>query len=319
MTAEIERVGFFLVEDFSMMSVAAAIEPLRSANRHLGRSVYSWRYLSLDGEPVTASNAMTVASCASIQEAPPLDYLFLCAGTNTDPPGRLKINAALQRIRRQNVKLGAISAGTFLLARAGILKDARCTVHWEYLPAFQQEFPEIRVENRLYVFDQNLYTCSGGLASTDMMLHKIAEKHGGSLAREVCNQFQIERIRDASEAQRSGALDRLVTLPPLLKDVVTMMLANIEEPLPISAITSRTKVQPRQLERLFQTWLGCTPLNFYRARRLEKAHDLLLHTNLPIIEIAQMTGFTSHSQFSAAYRKHYSAPPQSARRRPLPA
>ncbi|MEC5322205.1 GlxA family transcriptional regulator [Aurantimonas sp. A3-2-R12] len=314
MGGEPERIGFFLVENFSMMSLAAAIEPLRSANRQLGRDAYSWCYLSLDGAEVRASNGMTVSTCGSIREFPKLDYLFACAGTDTDPAGRPAINAALQRMRQQTIKLGAISGGTFILARAGIIRDARCTVHWEYLPAFQQEFPAIRAENALFVFDKDLYTSSGGLASADMMLHRITETHGGSLARAVGNQFQIDRIREPSEAQRSGALDRLVTLPPSLQKVVTLMLANIEEPLSIGAITTLSETPPRQLERLFKAWLGCSPLHFYRARRLEKAHELLIHTNLPLIEIAQMTGFAGHSQFSAAYRSHFGKAPNASRR-----
>lgn len=314
-----ERIGFFLVEDFSMMSLAAAIEPLRSANRHLGAEAYSWAYLSLDGAPVRASNGMIISACASMRSIPKLDYLFACAGTDTDPPDRPAINAAFQRVRRQGIRLGAISSGAFILARAGVIRDARCTVHWEYLPAFQQEFPAIRTENRLYVVDRDLYTCSGGLASADMMLHKIAGQHGAEVARAVGNQFQVDRIRDASEAQRSGAQDRIATLPPPLQRAVALMLANVEEPLAIRAISRMTDTTPRQLERLFRGFLGCTPVGFYRARRLEKAHDLLIHTNLPLIEIAQMTGFAGHSQFSAAYRGHFGEAPSLSRRRLRPA
>ncbi|MCC7284373.1 MAG: GlxA family transcriptional regulator, partial [Acetobacteraceae bacterium] len=48
--------AFALIASFSMMSVCSAIEPLRAANRLLGRETYRWTLLSADGAPVRASN-----------------------------------------------------------------------------------------------------------------------------------------------------------------------------------------------------------------------------------------------------------------------
>lgn len=309
------RIGFFLLDNFSMMSITAAVEPLRSANRLLDTETYSWRYFSLDANPVAASNGMRVAVDGSIADSTLLDCLFVCTGTDVHPPNRGQINAALHRARHRVAKIGALSTGTFVLARAGLIGDLHCTVHWETLSAFQQEFPNARVENRLFVIDGKLYTCSGGLASADMILHIIGEDHGGGFARAVGNQLQLDRIRDSAEAQRSGALDRLVNLPRPLQQAVSLVLENLEQPLSIAELAKRAGVPIRSLERLFQRWLSCSPRAFYCERRLERAHELLLHTSLPIIDIALLTGFGGHSQFSSAYRRHFGRPPRSARRR----
>ena len=61
-----ERIGFLSLPRFSMMAFLSAVEPLRVANRLHGRELYSWHVFSADGQPVEASNGMTVAAEASL-------------------------------------------------------------------------------------------------------------------------------------------------------------------------------------------------------------------------------------------------------------
>lgn len=309
-----EHVGFFLVENYSMMSLVSAVEPLRAANRHLQNEAYHWSLYSLDGGPVAASNGLTMETMPLPAAPVGFDQFFVCAGLDADLDDRHRLNAALHRLNRQGVRVGAISSGTFYLARAGLIGDARCTVHWEYLPVFREAFPQISVEDSLYVVDRGLCTCSGGVASADMMLAIIARRHGPEIAQPVANQYNIERIRGPNEQQRSGTMERVTTFPPTLQAAVDIIAANIEEPLSIADVCTRVGANPRRLERLFAHWLSTSPKSFYQRCRLEKARSLLVHSNLPIIDVAQMTGFATHSQFSVVFRRHFGETPTSLRR-----
>jgi transcriptional regulator GlxA family with amidase domain len=84
--------------------------------------------------------------------------------------------------------------------------------------------------------------------------------------------------------------------------------------LSIAEVCERVEAHPRRLERLFAHWLGTSPKRFYQRCRLEKARALLMHSNLPIIDVAQMTGFATHSQFSVVFRRHFGETPTSLRR-----
>ena len=50
-----------------MIAFTTAIEPLRLANRMMGRDFYSWRLASMDGAPVVASNGVTVNAVSSLE------------------------------------------------------------------------------------------------------------------------------------------------------------------------------------------------------------------------------------------------------------
>jgi transcriptional regulator GlxA family with amidase domain len=306
-------VTFLLIEAFSMLSVASAIEPLRGANRLLGREAYRWQLVSHDGAAVAASNGMTVSVAAELGHADPGDFLFVCAGLDADPPYRARLNAVLQRVSREDIVLGSLSAGTIILARAGLLNGYRSTVHWEFQPAFQEEFPELETSPGLYVIDRDRWTGSGGITGMDMMLNLIERDHGESLCRSVGNQFQIDRIRNAAIEQRPGHLERMDTLPEPLQRTITLMMANVEEPLKMDELADLVGLNIRRMERLFKAQLNLAPAQFYRRLRLERARDLLLHTNLPTLEVACLTGFSSSSHFAMAYQRQFGNRPSDVR------
>lgn len=71
---------FLLGHDFSMMSLASAIEPLRSYNRLFKERAFTWHLASLNGEPVTAANGIPFPTCPIHDVLENSHYLFICGG-----------------------------------------------------------------------------------------------------------------------------------------------------------------------------------------------------------------------------------------------
>ena len=243
-----------------------------------------------------------------------MDAFFVLGGLVTDPQPTKKVNIALRKIAQSGTPLGSLSSGTFVLARAGLLEGYKCTIHWENQPAFEDAFPDIECTGRVYEIDRDRLTCSGGIAAIDLVLRLIREDHGREFADAVANQFQLDRIRNEPEAQRAGAVTRLTSLPPKLQLAVELMNANLEEPLQTSEIARLVHLSVRQVERLYLRYVGCSPAKYYTRLRLERARELILHTNQPIVEIAVATGFASNSYFAHCYRSHFGLNPSAVRR-----
>lgn len=310
---ETKTVSFLLVEGLSMMSLASAVEPLRSLNRLLGREAWRWRFLSLGGREVAASNGIPLPSQPADEALVGSDYLFVCGGLRIRSDDERAFHAVLRRAARSGIAVGSLSTGTYLLARAGLLDGYRCTIHWENRPAFQEEFPDLVCTDKIYEIDRDRLTCSGGTAAMDLMLHLIRGRHGPDLARRVANQFHHERIRNERDNQHGGRVERLAGLPVTLRSAVQMMIDNIEDTLPIPAIAQRVGVTARQLERLFLRHLEKTPTHYYLALRLDRARELLLYSDQPILEIAVATGFTSASHFSHWFKRVHGERPSALR------
>lgn len=305
---------FLLIEDFSLVCVVSAVDALRSANRSLGRDEYAWQFVSHDGEPVKASNNIRVEVSEKFGPDIVTDYLFVCASLQHDPPYRQKLHSGLKQALRKGTILGALSVGTFILARAGLLEGCSCTVHWELIPAFQEEFPDIDCTSSLFVIDKNRLTASGGVASMELILHLISETHGEHIAREVANQFHLDRIRPADAEQRQGASQRLDNMPSQVQSAVRIMVRNTEFPLSVAEIASEVGTSTRSLERLFKHNLQSSPGRHYLSLRLQKAKELVMHTSLSTLEIALQCGFSSGSYFSRCFQREFGARPSDLRR-----
>jgi len=312
--APLRSFGFLLIDRFSSMCLTSAVEPLRVANRLLGRSVYRWSFGSVDGLQVEASNGIAIAVNWTLSEVPPVDVFFVCAGLDVLPEPASRYNAALRRVARSTPIVGALSAGTFLLARAGLLDDHMCTVHWENRPAFEEGFPDLHCTGNIFQIDRNRWTCSGGIASMDLMLWMIEEDFGVVFAGEIANQFQLDRRRATDDLQRPGSLLRLTNLPAKLRVSIEIMNENIEEPIPTSRIAREVGLSVRQVERLYLKYLGCSPAKYYLRLRLERARELILHTSKPLIDVALATGFASNSYFAHCYRNHFGQNPSAVRK-----
>ena len=183
------------------------------------RELYRWQIVSQDGGPVRASNGCLVTtdqSLADIAVGPGRDspIVVLCSGLGAERIHDGRLFAWLRRADRAGATIGAVCTGAHLLARAGLLKGHKCTIHWENLPGFVEEFPEIDVTADLFEVDRNRLTCSGGTAALDLMLHLIAARHGQELATKISEQCLLDRIRQPHDHQRMPYRVRLASTIP---------------------------------------------------------------------------------------------------------
>lgn len=307
--------SFLLIENLSMMSLSSAIEPLRSANRLLDREAFRWRLCSIDGAPVTASNGIELAALPAEPAMEGAHALFVCGGMRIAPTDEKRYLALLRLAARRGIAVGSLSTGSHLVAKAGLLDGYRCTIHWENGAAFEEGFPKVIATGKIYEIDRDRLTCSGGTAAMDMMLHIIADRHDPDLAQRVANQFHHERIRDANDEQRGGRLRRVGSLPASLQRTIQTMQRDLENPASVGDLAEAAGLSPRQLERLFHRHLGMTPARYYLALRVDRARELLIYTNQPILDIAVAVGFASTSHLAQWFKRLYGVRPRELRER----
>jgi transcriptional regulator GlxA family with amidase domain len=307
------EVGFLLIPNFSMMAFTSAIEPLRAANRVAGRPIYAWKLISADGAPVRASNGIELVPHASVAQVEFCPMVVVVSGIDVRAFVDRPSFAWLRRLAKRGAVIGALSTASWILARAGLLTGRRCTIHWEELTSFTEAFPDLDVTGNLYEIDRDRFTCSGGTAALDLMLHLIAENQGHSVAAAVSEQFIHSHLRDTHEPQRMALRRRLQVSHPKLLAAIRVMEERLEEPLSTDAIARQVRLSKRQLERLFRLHLGGTPSRYYLQLRLERARNLLAQTSLSIMAVTVACGFVSAAHFSRSYKGHFGKAPRDER------
>ena len=303
------RFVFVLLDDFTLLSFASALESLRIANRMAGSQVYDWILIGEGGEESTCSAGTTFKLDGDLDELQRDDTVLVCGGIEVQKATTKKVLAWLRREARKGLVIGGLCTAGYTLAKAGLLDGKKATIHWENADSFAEEFDEVNLTKSVFVIDGNRITTAGGTSSIDLMLKLIANDLGEDMANAVADQLIYSSIRTDQDTQRLSVPTRIGVRHPKLSQVIQMMETNIEEPISPSILARDVGMSTRQLERLFRRYLNRSPKRYYMELRLQKARNLLMQTDMSVINVALACGFASPSHFSKCYRAHYNTTP----------
>jgi transcriptional regulator GlxA family with amidase domain len=292
-----------------MLSFACALDSLRIANRAAGGPVYSWKLIGEGGQTATCSNGTVFSLDDDLIEAQRDDTIVVCGGIDVGKASTKRVVSWLRREARRGSAIAGLCTASHTLAVAGLLDGKRATIHWENQDSFAEEFEEVNLTKSVFTVDGNRMTTAGGTASIDLMLKLIADDHGEDVANVVADQLIYSSIRTDQDTQRLSVPTRIGVRHPKLSAVIQMMEQNIEEPISPSILASEVGMSTRQLERLFRRYLNRSPKRYYMELRLQKARNLLMQTDMSVINVALACGFASPSHFSKCYRAHYDTTP----------
>ena len=303
------HVTFVLFPEFQMLAYVLATETLRVANKCAGRAVFSWQTLTATNAPIHASNGALVAPDAlDWSSAPKPDLLLLCAGYHPLNHLTPRVRAYAARAATWDCVIGGVDTGTMVLAQLGLLDGHKAVLHYEAEAAFRESWPDIEIVDQIYCLNDNRLTAAGGTATGDAMLAWLARDVDEALTRATSTGMVHGLPRDSQTPQR-----HVQTADPVLLKMHHLMVENLSLPLSIQAICEELDQSPKQLRRRCIRRYKQTPSAYYRSRRLEAAHQLVVNSDHSLTEIALSCGYETLSSFSRMFRDHYGQPPQQVR------
>lgn len=295
----------------TLILAAAVIEPLRAANRLLGREQFSWVLSSPDGTPVATHAGVPLPAARAFDPRSSALPLIVAASYRVEEAMAPVLTRRIGLAGRHRLGVGSAESGTWLLAEAGLLDGRRAALHWEEAEAFEARYPEVEVVSARYVVDGARFSAGGVGATLDLMLELIRARLGYAVSLEVAKLLTYEPAeREASATGVSLARPR----EPHLARAVAAMEGALDEPWPIARLARHAGVSARHLQTLFAAHFGTTPSGHYQALRLNHARRLLIETALPALEIAERAGFASPASFARAYRRLHGESPSETRR-----
>jgi AraC family carnitine catabolism transcriptional activator len=306
----VRKVAFLLLPEFSHFGIAAATEPLFVANWLAQRAEFDWKIVSVDGQPVRASNGRLVTVDGDITVAEDCKTVFVLASFEPRRTVReRRVLSWLKRIAKFGVEIGGIENGSLVLAEAGLLNGHEVAVHWDNIIGFQEHYSKTRAVTQLYVRSGERITCAGASAILDLMIAWIGWHADSDLAGEVAEHLLLGGHRPAQTEQRVAARVESSNSDGAVARAQALMLAHIEQPLPCRDIARRVGLSLRQLERRVKVKFRCSLLQHYRQIRMAKAHQLLQQTELRVTDVAFSCGFSSPEYFCRLYRVFFHCSP----------
>ncbi|MBH9518040.1 GlxA family transcriptional regulator [Pseudomonas aeruginosa] len=299
------RVGFLLLEHFSLPAFTQALDTLVTANLIRSES-FAVSNFSLSGEPVTSDLGLLICPDLALASAARqgLDLLVVCGGLRTPLRSSAALREALQDVASRGVALAGLWNGAWFLGAPGLLDGYRCCIHPEHRAALAEIARNSQVTSDSYMGDRDRRTAASPPGAFNLAVEWSARRHGRDLVEAVVDILAFEESR---YRRVRPALHEKMSEP--LREVINLMAANIEEPLSQEQLAHYVGRSRRQIERLFQQQLGTTPVRYYLELRITECRRLLQHSDLTMLEVLVACGFVSPSHFSKCYTAFYGYPP----------
>ncbi len=303
------HIVFCLFPGHPLFCLASALDVLRHANRKSGKTVYRWSIVTEDNQIVTGSNNLPINPTAKVNELANVDRVFLVAGFYPEKLRAPNIANWLRKNATDDMPIGGLSNGAFVLAYYGLLDTYHATVHWEDFSSFCALYPAINARYQRFVIDQNRITCSGGAATLDLFVELVRQDLGNDLSVQVSRQMLLQDFTNTQDPEGNHVFDGSHRYSSRVQRALSLMEAGVENRLNVTELAAKVGISRRALLRAFRKETGHTPTKILNDRRLERARSLVLHSHLPLIAIADSVGFSSQSHMTKSYRENFGITP----------
>lgn len=311
------RFVMFLTPGFSLLNMSGFLEALDLANRLLGREAFHCALCSEDGSRVRASCGVMIPVEAAMTQPKGSDNVIFNMGAPVDSLAQLSASAKtwIKSAFRHCKSAAIMGASTEALAQSGCLtQSATYSVHWRNLDFLRETYPELEFSRSALNIGERCASAIGATAGVDLALWAIEKNAGPDLARKCVDelnytaQYKVQTLSsDAHPALSHIDNDKI-------RSVVAEMERCIEDVPTAQYFADFAGISGRQLERLFQEHLGLPPKRFFLHLRLERGRNLLLQTEMSVMEVAVAIGFGTSSTFSKKFREHFGQAPGQIRR-----
>jgi AraC-like DNA-binding protein/quercetin dioxygenase-like cupin family protein len=161
----------------------------------------------------------------------------------------------------------------------------------------------VKTEKRFYYIDEKS-------RERDKILHNVVSiiKNYNSkcfgfelLVRSYLLQIFFYLLEDTAKEKTKPQRDDILTTLRI-KKILTFMEENYQQTFSLTDWASAIDLSKEQFCRIFKKYFNKTPIDYLMHYRISRAADLLIHSDLPIIDIAFETGFESANYFTIAFK-----------------
>lgn len=189
------------------------------------------------------------------------------------------------------------------------------TSHYDFtIPGGMTDLSELAPLMHPPVEDGRINALSGVIRSYnnrrvgDMLRNLVRmATHGRPYSQLSISGMLIEIIAEILAGRQNSATGGGHTLE--IEKAADMAAANCSKPITVDDMIAVTELSPSQFRKLFRQHYDCSPAEYLRKSRIDKACDYMRSTNMNISQIASAVGYSDIYAFSKAFKKNCSVNP----------
>ena len=204
---------------------------------------------------------------------------------------------------KRNAEIASLCTGAFMLAFTGLLKNKKCTTHWQYANEFRFFYPDIHLVDGKIIVEQNgLYSSGGSNAYWNLLLFLVEKYVNREMAILVAKYFVVN-------------LDKIAQTPFIIfnglkehndKKVLQaqeFIEQNYFEKITVEDLAEKLFLTRRTFERRFKKCTNCTAIEYLQKVRIEASKKALELGRKSVDEIMTDVGYFDSQTFRELFKK----------------
>ena len=204
---------------------------------------------------------------------------------------------------KRNAEVASLCTGAFMLAFTGLLKNKKCTTHWQYANEFRFFYPDITLVDGKIIVEQNgLYSSGGSNAYWNLLIFLIEKYVSREMAILVAKYFVVN-------------LDKIAQTPFIvfngLKEHSDKKVLQAQEfieqyyfqKITVEGLAEMLFLTRRTFERRFKNCTTCSPLEYLQKVRIEASKKALEAGRKSVEEVMTDVGYFDSQTFRELFKK----------------
>lgn len=311
--SKLRQIALIAFDGFQILDITGPASVFSAANDTLGKPDYQVVTVSAKGGLVSSHSGISVQSQDYKSSTLGSIDTLLIAGGNADGLETLSKNEPFMKWIKQTAqrthRYGSVCTGAFILGHVGLLKKKKVATHWGSCQKLATLYPEAEVDsNALFVNQGKLWTSAGVTTGIDMSLEMVAQDLGTEIANIIAKRLVLYAKRPGYQSQFSPLLKAQANAVPKFLKLVEWLGKNLDQNIDIPRMAEQMAMSERTFHRKFTQCFGETPRDYVEKLRLDNVR-ILLTSKASLKQIALVNGYSTASQLTKAFERHYGIGP----------
>jgi AraC-like DNA-binding protein len=126
----------------------------------------------------------------------------------------------------------------------------------------------------------------------------------------ICVQEMVFRVLQREQFARLLSIASQQAAGNPVAGALAFLRAHFAEPITVADMAEQVSLSPSAFSHLFREVAGCSPYQYLKEMRLDRARELLVEGRLSVTEISRTVGYTSASHFIKEFRARFGTTPR---------
>ncbi len=304
------HVSILALKDSNFASIADARTVFLKANELLGATKknkgFDVQIVGSNNETRLSNGLFTLHPEVMVEQLKKTDLIIIPALTgdmlSATHNNRFFVDWMVKQYKR-NAEIASLCTGAFMMAFSGLLKNKKCTTHWQYANEFRYFYPNVQlIDEKIIVEHNGLYSSGGNNAYWNLLMFLVERFVNREISIQIAKYFvvNLDKINQTPFIIFNGLKDHDDALVLQSQEFIEQ---NYTTKITVDGLAARVHLTRRTFERRFKKCTHCSVIEYLQKVRVEASKKELETGRKSVDEIILEVGYSDPQTFRDIFKR----------------